>query len=197
MFITLSQIITWMLTYKYAIMLPIAVVEGPIVTVLGGFLSSSGMLNPYIVFVVSVVGDIIGDLLYYALGRWGRKSFMMRWAEKAGATPERIKGLEDHFESHSGKTLVLGKISHGIGSVILIAAGASKMPIGKFVWYNFISSLPKSLVFVLIGYYFGEAYNRIGQYIDYTAITTFMLGVLLVIGYVLVVKYTRNKSDEK
>lgn len=194
---TLQGIIAWIIQYKYAVMLPIAVVEGPIVTVLGGFLSAHGILNAYIVYGVSLLGDIIGDLLYYALGRWGRETFLMKWASFVGVTKERIKKLELHFEQHSGKTLILGKISHGIGSVVLIAAGASKMPVGKFVWYNLVSSLPKSLAFILIGYYFGEAYKRISAYIDYTALGTFVVAVLIALIYYLVVKIARKESGEE
>jgi len=184
---TLQQIIAWIAVYKYAVMLPIAVFEGPIITVIGGFLASQGILNVYAVYAVSLIGDTIGDLIYYALGRWGRNTFLMKWARRLGASDQKIKKLEVHFEKHSGKTLFFGKISHGVGTVILIAAGVSKMSVGKFLWYNLLSSLPKSLAFVLIGYYFGEAYKRIGQYIDYTAWLTLSIAVIIIVIYILTV----------
>jgi len=194
MFITLQQIIAWIAVYKYQVMLPIAVFEGPIITVIGGFLASQGILNIYAVYVISLLGDILGDLLYYVLGRWGRNTFLMKWARFLGASDEKIKKLEVHFARHSGKTLFFGKISHGVGSMILLAAGVSKMPVGRFVWYNLLSSLPKSLAFLLIGYYFGQAYKRIGQYIDYTALLTFSIAVIIIVIYVVTVRIIRTFS---
>jgi len=196
MLISLQDILAWIIHYKYAVMLPIAVVEGPIVTVFGGFLAAHGLLNVYAVYVVSLLGDIIGDLLYYVIGRWGMKSFLIKWGYLFGVTEKKIKNLEKHFEKHSGKTLVLGKISHGVGSIVLIAAGAAKMPVGRFVWFNLISSLPKSLLFLLVGFYFGAAYKRISAYIDYTALATFGIGILLLVTYLLVARLARKESEK-
>ena len=194
---TLQQIIGWLVVYKYQVMLPISIFEGPIITVIGGFLASQGILNIYAVYTVSLAGDIFGDLLYYALGRWGANSVFMKWLKYLGATEERVHRLEAHFKEHSGKTLLIGKISHGAGSLILIAAGAAKMPVGRFIWLNFIGSIPKSLAFVLVGYYFGEAYKRISQYIDYTALLTFGIAVIIIILYIITVRIIKIFSSNK
>ena len=194
---TLQQIVSWLVVYKYQVMFPITIFEGPIITVIGGFLASQGILNFYAVYAVCVSGDIVGDLLYYALGRWGSQSFLMKWLKYLGVTPERIKKLENHFEKHSGKTLLLGKISHGAGSLILIAAGVSKMPVGRFIWFNFIGTLPKTLAFLLIGYYFGEAYKRISQHIDYTALLTFSIAVIIIVIYVITIQIIKMFNGYK
>jgi len=172
-------------------MLPIAIFEGPIVTVIGGFLSAHNLLNPYIVFSISILGDLVGDLLYYILGRWGRSTFLMRWAGLLGATDERVEKLERHFEKHSGKTLVVGKLTHGVGSMVLIAAGASRMSVGKFVFYNVLSSLPKSLAFVLVGYYYGQAYRQISGFLNYVALA--LLGLVAAFLLFYLVKRLRER----
>jgi membrane protein DedA with SNARE-associated domain len=42
---SLIQVIGWLVHYKYVVLFPIMVVEGPIITVLAGFLASLGSLN--------------------------------------------------------------------------------------------------------------------------------------------------------
>jgi len=197
MLISLQEIIGWLIQYKYAVIFPITVFEGPIVTVIAGFLAAHGILNIYISYGVIVCGDLVGDLLYYSIGRWGRKTILLKWGYLFGVTEKRVEKLEKHFEKHSGKTLIAGKISHGFGSVILFAAGAAKMPVGKYLWFNLLGTLPKSLLFLLIGYYFGAAYKRISTYIDYTTKTTFVAAVLLIIIYFLVVKIVKKESKEE
>jgi len=195
MFINLQQIVVWLVVYKYAVIFPVTIVEGPIVTVIAGFLAAHGLLNIFIVYPIIVLGDLTGDVLYYFVGKWGRNSNrVMRWVKYVGVTEKRIKKLEKHFARHSGKTLMAGKISHGVGSAVLFASGAAEMPIGRFIWFNLLGTLPKSLLFLLVGYYFGEAYKRISAYLDYTAITTFAIAVLLIIVYFLVVKIIGKKS---
>jgi len=157
----LQQIIFLLTAHKYLFLFPVVVVEGPIITVIAGFLSSLGLLNIFIAYAVVVVGDIAGDIMYYALGYYGKQRFINGWGRFLGITLERVERLEKHFEKHSGKTLVIGKLSHGVGAIVLVAAGIARMPFRKFVWYNFIPSLPKSLILLLIGYYSGESYIKV------------------------------------
>jgi len=196
MHISTQDIISWILAYKYVIIFPVTVFEGPIVTVIAGFLSAHGVLNIFIVYPIIVLGDLVGDLFYYSLGRWGRDSFIFSWLRFFGITDQRIERLEKHYEKHSGKTLVIGKITHGIGSIILIAAGVAKMPVGRLLWINLLGTLPKSLLFLLIGFYFGEAYKRIEAYLDYTAKVTIIVAILLVVFYFLIVKIVKSLSKK-
>lgn len=191
-----QQIITLLISYKYLILFPLAIAEGPIVTVIAGFLSSLGRFNIYAVYTVVVAGDVIGDGVYYAFGYYGRQKFTERWGHLVGITTERVLRLEKHFEKHSGKTLVIGKLSHAVGGVVLVAAGMAKVPFWKFIWYNFISTLPKSLILLLIGFYFGETYNKISTYFDYTAIGTISLTIIFLVTYFVVKKASKKYGNE-
>src|SRR3989338_6750213 len=135
---SLEAIIALLTTYKYLLLFPIVIVEGPIITVIAGFLSSLGQLNFFISYAIAVVGDVVGDCIYYALGFYGRQ---------------------------------------------------------KFVWYNFIATLPKSLILLLIGFYFGETYAKINTYLDYTAIISTVLAVLSVIIYFAVKKISQKYGE--
>ena len=108
-----------------------------------------------------VVGDIVGDIMHYALGYYGRQRFVKRWGRFLGITLERVERLEKHFEKHSGKTLIIGKLSQGVGAVVLVAAGIARVPFRKFFLYTFIPTLPKSLIRLLIGYYSGKVISKL------------------------------------
>ncbi|MDO8676322.1 MAG: DedA family protein [Candidatus Azambacteria bacterium] len=191
-----QQIIALLVSYKYLILFPLAIAEGPIITVIAGFLSSLGRFNIYAVYAVVVAGDVVGDGVYYAFGYYGRQKFTERWGRLVGITTERVLRLEKHFEKHSGKTLVIGKLSHAVGGVVLVAAGMAKVRFWKFIWYNFISTLPKSLILLLIGFYFGETYNKINKYFDYTAIGTISLAVIFFVTYFVVRKVSKKYENE-
>lgn len=191
----LEQIILLLTTYKYLLLFPIVVFEGPIITVIAGFLSSLGYLNIFIAYGVVVVGDIAGDIMYYALGYYGRERFVNRWGRFFGITSERVERLEKYFEKHTGKTLILVKLSQGIGAVVLVAAGIAKVPFRKFVWYNFIPTLPKSLILILIGYYSGESYVKISSYLDYAAIGTVIVTVIFIVIYFIMRKLSKKYVD--
>jgi len=187
-----QEIIILLTAYKYFFLFPVVIVEGPIITVIAGFLSSLGILNIFIAYAVVVAGDIVGDSLYYSLGYYGRQEFIGRWGRFLWITPERVKHLEKHFKKHSGKTLMFGKLSHAIGGVVLVAAGASKMPFRKFIWYTFLPTLPKSLIFLLIGFYFGEAYRQIDGYFSYATLCIFFATILVAAVYFFSKKFKKK-----
>lgn len=192
MIFSFSQIIQGLIYYKYWILFPIVIVEGPIITIISGFLSSLGYLNIFIVYGVVVFGDVAGDIIYYASGRWGRSWFLERWGRYIGITADRIRQMEKHFENHSGKTLIAGKLSHAIGGVILVTAGVAKVPFWKFVWFNFIATLPKTLVLLLIGFYFGRAYAEFSRYLNYTSFAMIALALLFAIIYLIMRKVSKT-----
>lgn len=190
--IALDQLIQWLLIYKYAVLIPAIVIEGPIATIIGGFLSSLDIFNFFTVYAVVVAADLTGDSLYYAAGYWGRKGFISKWGHYIGITTERVARLENHFKRHSGKTLIAGKLSHAIGGVILVAAGMARMPYWDFLRFNFFATLPKSLALLLIGFYFGEAYATLNKYVDYTALAAVALTVFFVVIYLILRKIGKS-----
>lgn len=182
MFFSAENIFSWLLAYRYIMLFPIMVIEGPIITIIAGFFSSTGIFNFALAYAIIVAGDLAGDTIYYALGRWGRAGFIDRWGHRFGLSYDRIMKLEKHFGNHTGKTLIAGKITHAIGSFILVAAGVARVSYWKFLWFNFLSTVPKSLAFMLLGYYFGSAFMRLNSYVT--------LGSLVLVAFFAIILLT-------
>ncbi len=183
MIFSLTQILGWLIQYKYLVLFPIMVIEGPIVTILAGFLSSLGYLNIFMAYSIVVMGDIVGDSLYYAAGRWGQHVIFTRWGRYIGVTAERVTQLRQFFARHTMKTLMFGKLSHAVGAPVLVAAGLAHVPYWKFLGINFLATLPKSLVLIVLGFYFGHSYTRIKTYLDYTAAGMILVALIAILVY--------------
>src|SRR5476649_724403 len=140
--------------YGYVFLFLIAVGEGPIITIVGAFLASQGYFNIFAVYGLVASGDLTGDLLYYAIGRFGRTKLLGGFLNSLGMTGEHFLRLEDYVQQHGTKMLFLAKFTQA-GFLVLPASGAGRMPLAKFVWYNVLGTLPKSLVLLLLGYFFG------------------------------------------
>lgn len=191
-----DYIVSLLQQYNYLILFPLEVVEGPLVAMASGFLSSLGYLNFFVVYVLIVAGDVTGDCLYYALGYFGRVKLVERWGRYIGINVEQVQKLETHFINHSRKTLVIGKLTHAIGALVLVTAGMAKMPFWKFVWYTFLPTLPKSLILILIGYYLGESYVKISTYLDYTSLGSVLLVIIFVATYIIMKKIGKKYADK-
>lgn len=190
-----ETIVILLLRYQYWILLPAAVVEGPIVATLSGFLVSLGVFQILPAFLILVAGDILGDTLYYALGFWSRVRGIPSWLKYIGITEDRVRKLESYFDAHGEKIVLLSK-TQAIGAAILFSAGVGKMPFRKYLLYNALGTIPKVLLFGLIGVYFGKGYSQIKIYIDYAGMASFLLALFLIGIYVFVRKYasSRNKA---
>ena len=63
-----QQIFDFLSHYGYWMMLPLMIIEGPIITIIASMLAKLGAFNIFIVFILSVAGDMIGDIILYYLG---------------------------------------------------------------------------------------------------------------------------------
>lgn len=175
----MSSFVTLLETYKYSILFPLVIIEGPILTVIGGFLVSIGLMNAYIVLPVVIFGDIVGDSLQYALGRFG-SGLLHRRGSLIGITDERLQQAREYFRAHHFKSIAQSKLIHGIGFIGLIAAGSLKIPYRRFAFTAAALSVLQSSALLLVGIFFGYAYVQIGLYFTYFAATVSSVALLTV-----------------
>lgn len=180
-----AQIIPWLEHYKYFAIFPLAFIEGPIITIIAGFLSSLGYINIFFAYLVIIAGDLTSDFLYYFLGNKGGIKFVGKWGRYLGIAEQHVESLEKYFDKHGGKMLFLGKISHGIGTAFLVAAGLAKMPFIKFLFYNSLATFLKSFALILIGFYFGYAFATINSYLEKIAVLSVAITITFLIAYLL------------
>lgn len=190
----LDQLILWLSAYGYLALFPLAVAEGPIVTVIAGFLASMGLINFWLAYVVIIVGDIAGDALHYCVGRFGGRSFIDRWGKYFGVGPGQIEPIEEQFAKRGDKLLFLGKMLQGVGGAFLIAAGLIKMPFRRFIFANLLATFIKSLLLLILGFYFGYALSTINAYLERTVLISVGLALLAALVYFF---YFRKKNKRE
>ncbi len=172
-----SDILDPLSAHPYALLLPLAIAEGPLVTIAGGVLVATNHLRFWPALAIVVTGDLMGDSALYALGRWGGIRLVTKWASKRAIA--RATDLQDQFRRKADQVLVTGKLTHAIGAPVLIAAGMVRMPFGRFLTVNFLATLPKSLALLCLGYAFQSGYAAISETMTYYTIVFLIAGLLL------------------
>jgi membrane protein DedA with SNARE-associated domain len=135
--------------------LPLAVIEGPVVTVLVGFLSEQGYLDWYWALSLVVCGDVIGDIVYYWVGRTGGTR-LVRLGHWLGMRRIVSPELQHKLIRNTTKMLLIGKWTHSIGGLVLIGSGMLRLPLLRFVLVNLLATLPKSAALFGFGYFAGN-----------------------------------------
>lgn len=163
-----DQLFLFLIQYRYFILFPLATIEGPITTMVAGFLIALGYMNSFAVFAIVLAGDLISDSAFYFLGKSGR-SFLrkIKWFE---FPEERLRQMEVHYQTHPHKTFAVSKALYGGGAVLMAGAGAAKMGYLLFLRYITIPNAVRSLLLLLIGYFSGQGAQYFDSYLHYYAI---------------------------
>ena len=146
------------LQYRYLILIPLSILEGPIIAVAAGTLASLGYFNVYVLAVFFFLLDLAKDAFYYALGYWGGNTKMVRkLLGKMGVREDHLQDIRHLWEKHPGKTMFIGKLSYGIASSFVVLAGTVKMPLKKFFGWGAIVAIAQYWTLLALGYFFGNA----------------------------------------
>ncbi len=168
---------------------PMAVFEGPIVTVIAAYLAKLGYMTLLGVYLVCLLGDLIGDGLYYWIGRAGPAILPDRWLARLGMTAARQLSLEGEFAKNGPRILLIGKWTHSAGLPVMLASGAARMNFAKYMWWNLLGTLPKTAVFTAIGWFIGSAYSAIDTWIWRAS-----LGAVVVVAIIALLVWQRRRA---
>jgi len=188
---TFAAITQWVLQQGYTLMFLLMLIEGPVVTAAGAFAAAFSYFHLWIVFLLSILGNLIPDAVYYAMGYWGRQSFIDRYGHYFGLTKQRVAAADKLAKKHTVKSLIAIKMIPFLATPGLIVVGASKMDLRKYIFWSLIITVPSSLFYLLLGYYFGAAYGTIDHYLH---LGYYLLAATIAI--VLAVLYFQRKFAE-
>ncbi|MCT4616848.1 MAG: VTT domain-containing protein [Candidatus Gracilibacteria bacterium] len=148
------QTLKLILKHGYLVMFGLMVLEGPIITFIGALIAATtGAFNIVIVIILGILGDIVGDGIYYTIGKTGNiKSF-----EKKKKQSKMLMALEKFIHVHPFKSLVLIKYTPYMQPPGLMFVGFSKFPLKKYITYSSLLSLPGSIIFGLTGFFAGDS----------------------------------------
>lgn len=191
-----NQIFGLLYTYSYLVLFPLVVIEGPIVTIIAGFLVSLGFMDFIPTYFTIIAGDLAGDMLYYSAGRWWLNKTYRKVMNFFGIKISFLEKIEDLLKKNKGPALFFGKLSHAIGGIILFAAGLAEVPVKAFLEFNLLATLPKSLILLAVGYFFGSTVSNFRKALDYTVVGLFVFTIVM-IGVYFGVTYFSNKFIRK
>jgi membrane protein DedA with SNARE-associated domain len=144
-------------------------IPSEVILSLSGYYSSIGAIDPYAVWVASVVGSVLGTSLWYFLCRIIGVKRLMQFSRAHGRwitlTVEDIQKAEKWFLRHGAAAVFFGRFVPFIRSVISLPAGLSGMPPGRFLLYTLIGTSLWNSLFIAIGWLLGLRYEVVDQYV--------------------------------
>ena len=194
--LTLAALVPWVIAHGYFIFFIATVVEGTLVTTAAGVAAGFGYYNIFIIILIAIAGDLTADTVYYFIGYHSRSLILERYGHYLGITKERMEKVGAMVHRNFGKTMFVVKLSPFIPIPGLIAIGASRVPLRKFVGMSLLITAPKAAFFAFLGFYSGKTY----VYLTSTITNGYYIGggliMLIVIIYFIYQKITARISKK-
>jgi membrane protein DedA with SNARE-associated domain len=150
-----------LLTYRYWIVIPLSLIEGPIVAFATAGLAARGYFNPYVAFWFFVLKDVVVDGAYYYGGRLiaaGRIS--SRFMTNAHVI-RNIDRVRLQWEQHAWRTMAAGKLCWGLGPAVLTSGGIIRVPVSAFLIYASVVAVLQYATLFGLGYTVGQAFQAV------------------------------------
>jgi membrane protein DedA with SNARE-associated domain len=193
----LQTFIGYLITYRYVLIIPITIIEGPIIMVVCGFLLRFGTFDLVPLYLTLSVADTVGDIGWYCVGRFWGLPFIKRFGKYFSITEKTLSKATALFHKHHNKILFISKITMGFGFalVTLITAGVAKVPFKKYLIFNVSGQLIWTAALLGIGYLFGNVYTSIDKgFRDVALVAIIIIGLVIIYG---VGKYIRKRITER
>ena len=148
---------------------------------MAGLSASRGSFSLAEALIWTTLGSVVGAFLLYGIGAWLGVDRLRAVAAKVPLLrPDDIDRTVAWFQRHGGKAVFFGRMVPIFRSLISIPAGVTRMPLWKFGLLTFAGSALWNTIFVLAGFFLGEAWPVIERYADilqYIVIAAVLIGV--------------------
>ena len=134
---------------------------------------------------LATLGSLVGALVGYAIGAWGGRPLLDRYGRYVGIGASDLDRADAWFERWGSWAVFLGRMVPLVRTFVSYPAGISRMPMGRFVLFSALGSLPWNAALIYAGFIVGENYPEISaamkpfEYVIYAVVIGL---VLLIIG---------------
>ena len=158
-------------------------VPGETILLIAGYFASTGKFHLGLVMLIAATGAVIGDNIGFAIGHHFGRSVLLRVGRFFFLTPKRFEYMENYFERHGNKTILVARFITGLRVFAALLAGASKMPWRVFIVFNVAGAVLWSVVITTLGYLFGQSLPLLVKWVGRSG--TVLLISAIVIGIIV------------
>ena len=109
----------------------------------------------------ATAGSVAGAMVGYAIGAWGGRPILDRWGRYVGIGSEDLDRADRWFDRWGSWAVFLGRMVPLVRTFVSYPAGISRMPMGRFLLFSTLGSLPWNLALITAGFVVGENYPQI------------------------------------
>ncbi|MCE0723880.1 MULTISPECIES: VTT domain-containing protein [Legionella] len=172
-----SLFITFLISLTESLAIVGSIVPGSVTMTAIGILAGSGIMRIDLTLLAAILGAVAGDSLSYLLGYYYSDRLLEIWP--FSKYPKWIQYGKDFFETHGGKSVLIGRFVGPLRSIIPVIAGIMHMKQWRFFVANVISAIGWSILYIMPGVVIGAASHELSTE---SATRLFLLILILLAG---------------
>jgi membrane-associated protein len=156
------------------------VAPGETAIVLGGVVAAQGEVSLVPMLLAAWVAAALGDLASYALGRRLGRPFLIAHGPRVGVGPARLAKVDGFFDRHGGKAILIGRFVGLVRAVAPFLAGASRLPLARFLPWSLLGTAVWASTFTLVGYAFHSSFSAASGVVTHATLALAVLAAAVV-----------------
>jgi membrane protein DedA with SNARE-associated domain len=125
-----------------------------------GYLASIGRLDLAVVIVLATVGEVVGALIGYTIGRVGGRPLVERYGRYVLISHSDLDRAERWFDTKGEWSVLVGRFIPLVRAFIALPAGIAEMQLPRFIVLTLIGSLVWISTLAVIGYELGGDWHK-------------------------------------
>ncbi len=194
----------WIIDYGYVgifIILVIGIVGIPLpdemLMTFVGYQVYQGKMSYLIAWLSAFSGAVVGITISYYLGLKLGLPFLQKFGPKMHITEKKIERTQKLFNQYGNFIITIGYFIPGVRHLTAYLAGISKMKIPRFMFFAYSGALFWSFTFITLGRELGKKWFIVQEQFHRFGFTIIIFFVLIVILFLLYVKFRRNPLQGK
>lgn len=170
------------------------VAPGETVVMAGGVVAGQGEIQLLPLIGLVWFCAVLGDTTSFYVGRRLGRRFLERHGPRFKITEERLQQVEDYFQRHGGKTILIGRFIGLVRALAPFIAGSSGLPYRRFIPYSIVGTGLWAALFCTLGYLFWSSFDRVAHLVG-QAILGFGVTVGVIVGVVMAYRRRRELRE--
>ncbi|MDX6636730.1 MAG: hypothetical protein QOJ01_241 [Solirubrobacterales bacterium] len=144
-----------------------------------GFNVSQGNLTLLGIVVAGVAGNVLGGLIAYAAGYFGRIELLER-SRLIHVSPAQLARVDSWYARNGSATVFFTRMLPIVRTFSSLPAGVARMPLGRFTALTALGSIPWVLALAIVGREVGDRWDTWRNhlhYLDYAIVALAVLGL--------------------
>lgn len=171
------------------------IAPGETAVIVGGLVAGQGQISLLALIAIVWACCVAGDLTAFEIGSRLGRAWLLRHGARLRITEDRLETVESFLVKRGAVFIVFGRFLGLVRPLIPFTAGASNMPLKRFLPYDVLAAGLWSITFCTLGFLFWRSIDELTTYVSRGL---FAFGTLVVvIGGIVALIHLRRSPETR